>query len=59
MSREMSFVLSIAAVVLVVAGIVLLFTGSIFLGLVLIVLGLIVGPGGFSIFRGRTRRTTY
>jgi hypothetical protein len=60
MTREMSFVLWIAAVVLVVAGIVLLFTGSIFLGLVLIVLGLLVGPGGVSIFRKRrTRRTTY
>jgi hypothetical protein len=53
MSREMSFILWIAAVVLVIAGIVLLFTGSIILGIVLIVLGLLVGPGGFSIFRRR------
>jgi hypothetical protein len=59
MSREMSFILWIAAVVLVIAGIVLLFTGNIILGIVLIVLGLLVGPGGFSIFRGRGRRTTY
>ena len=59
MSRDMSFVLWIAAVVLVIAGIVLLFTGSIILGIVLIILGLLVGPGGFSIFRGRGRRRNY
>jgi hypothetical protein len=59
MTREMSFVLWIAAVVLVIVGIVLLFTGNIILGVVLIILGLLVGPGGFSIFRGRGRRTTY
>ena len=52
MNRDMSFILWIAAVVLVIAGIVLLFTGNIILGVVLIVLGLLVGPGGFSIFRG-------
>jgi hypothetical protein len=59
MSREMNFVLWIAAVVLVIVGIVLLFTGNIILGVVLIILGLLVGPGGVSIFRGRGRRTTY
>jgi hypothetical protein len=59
MSREMSFILWIAAVVFVIVGIVLLFTGNIILGIVLIVLGLLVGPGGFSIFRGRGRGTTY
>jgi hypothetical protein len=59
MSREMSSILWIAAVVLVIVGIVLLFTGNIILGVVLIVFGLLVGPGGFSIFRGRGRRTTY
>jgi hypothetical protein len=53
------FILWIIAVVLVVAGIVQLFQGQIILGLVLIVLGLLVGPGGYSIFRGRGRRTTY
>jgi hypothetical protein len=40
------------AVVLVIAGIVQLFQGQIILGLVLIVLGFLVGPGGYSIFRG-------
>jgi hypothetical protein len=59
MSRDMSFILWIAAVVLVIAGIVLLFTGNIILGVVLVVLGLVVGPGGFSIFKGRGRRKLY
>ncbi len=54
-----AFILWIIAVVLVVAGIVQLFQGQIILGLVLIALGFLVGPGGYSIFRGRGRRTTY
>jgi hypothetical protein len=55
----MDFLLWIIAVVLVIAGIVVLFTSSIILGIVLIVLGFLVGPGGYSIFRGRGRRRTY
>ena len=55
----MGFILWIIAVILVVAGIVQLIQGQIILGLVLIVLGFLVGPGGYSIFRGRGRRTTY
>jgi len=55
----MNFILWLIAVVLVIAGIVVLFTSSIVLGIVLIIIGLLVGPGGYSIFRGRGRRTTY
>ena len=55
----MNFILWLIAVVLVVVGIVLLFTGNIIAGIVLIIVGLLVGPGGYSIFRGRGRRTTY
>jgi hypothetical protein len=55
----MNFILWLIAVVLVVVGIVLLFTGNIIAGIVLIIVGLFVGPGGYSIFRGRERRGTY
>ena len=48
-------VLWIIAAVLVIAGIITLVSGSVIFGIVLIVLGLLVGPGGHSIFRGRTR----
>jgi hypothetical protein len=47
-------VLWIIAAILVIAGIVVLIQGSIILGIVLIVLGCLVGPGGYSIFRGRS-----
>jgi hypothetical protein len=55
----MGFILWVIAVILVIAGIVQLIQGQLILGLVLIVLGFLVGPGGFSIFRGRGRRATY
>jgi uncharacterized protein YqgC (DUF456 family) len=55
----MNFILWLIAAVLVIVGIVLLFTGNIIIGIVLIIAGLLVGPGGYSIFRGRGRRTTY
>jgi hypothetical protein len=42
------------AVVLVVVGIVQLIQGQIIFGLVLIILGCLIGPGGYSIFRGRS-----
>jgi uncharacterized protein YqgC (DUF456 family) len=54
----MNFILWLIAVVLVIVGIVLLVTGNIIAGIVLIIVGLLVGPGGYSIFRGR-RRSTY
>jgi len=46
-------ILWILAAILVIVGIVMLFQGSIILGIVLIVVGCLVGPGGYSIFRGR------
>jgi hypothetical protein len=45
----------IIAAILVVIGIVQLFAGNILLGIALIVVGCLVGPGGYSVFRGRTR----
>jgi len=51
----MGFVLWILAVILVIAGIVQLFQGQLILGIVLIVAGCAVGPGGWSIFRTRSR----
>ena len=50
----MALVLWIIAAILVIAGIVVLLQGSIIFGIVLIVLGCLVGPGGYSIFRGRS-----
>lgn len=50
----MSVILWLVAVVLVIAGIVQLFQGQLLLGIVLIVVGLLVGPGGVSIFKGRS-----
>jgi hypothetical protein len=48
-----STVLFVIAAILVIVGIVQLFQGQIILGVVLIVAGLLVGPGGYSLFRGR------
>jgi hypothetical protein len=47
-------VLWLIAAVLVVIGIVQLIQGQIILGIVLIVAGCLVGPGGYSLFRGRS-----
>ncbi len=49
----MGFLLWLIAAILVVVGIVQLFQGQIIFGVVLIVIGCMVGPGGYSIFRGR------
>lgn len=46
-------VLWIVAAVLVVVGIVQLLQGQILLGIALIVVACLVGPGGYSVFRGR------
>jgi hypothetical protein len=51
----MGFLLWLAAVVLVIVGIVQLLQGQLLWGLLLIVIGLAIGPGGFSIFRTRSR----
>jgi len=50
----MAFVLWLIAAILVIVGIVQLVQGQIIFGIVLIVLGCLVGPGGYSIFRGRS-----
>lgn len=50
-----SVLLWLIAVALVVVGIIFLFTDRVILGIILIVLGFLVGPGGYSIFRGRSR----
>jgi hypothetical protein len=50
----MSFVLWLIAAILVIAGIVVLLNGSIIFGILLIIAGCLVGPGGYSIFRGRS-----
>jgi hypothetical protein len=50
----MSFVLWLIAAILVIAGIVVLLQGSIIFGILLIIAGCLVGPGGYSIFRGRS-----
>jgi uncharacterized protein YqgC (DUF456 family) len=55
----MGFILWLIAVILIIVGIVQLIQGQIILGLVLIILGFLVGPGGYSIFRGRRRRARY
>lgn len=52
----MTFLLWLAAVILVIAGIVTLVSGSVLWGVVLIIVGLAVGPGGWSIFKGRGAR---
>lgn len=49
----MNFLLWIVAVVLVVFGVVQLLQAQYLLGIVCIVVGLLVGPGGYSVFRGR------
>jgi hypothetical protein len=50
----MSFILWLIAAILVIAGIVVLLNGSIIFGILLIIAGCLVGPGGYSIFRGRS-----
>lgn len=44
----------ILAVVLVVIGVVQLIQGQIILAIILFVAAAVVGPGGYSIFRGRS-----
>ena len=52
----MNFLLWIVAVVLAVVGVVQLLQGQIILGVVLLIAACLVGPGGYSIFRGRGAR---
>jgi hypothetical protein len=50
----MGFLLWLVAAILVIVGIVQLLQGQIIFGVLLIVAGCLVGPGGYSIFRGRS-----
>jgi hypothetical protein len=52
----MNFLLWIAAVVLAIWGVVAIVQGSFLMGVVLLVVACLVGPGGYSIFRGRGAR---
>lgn len=52
----MNFLLWILAVILGIVGVVQLLQGQIIFGIVLIVLAFLVGPGGYSIFKGRSSR---
>ena len=51
--RCMGLLLWIIAVILAVVGVVQLLQGQIIFGIVLLVVACLVGPGGYSIFRGR------
>ena len=43
----------VLAAIIAIIGIVQLFQGQIIFGIVLLVLACLVGPGGYSIFKGR------
>ncbi len=51
----MGFLLWLAAVILVIVGIVQVLQGQILFGILVIIVGCAVGPGGFSIFKNRSR----
>jgi hypothetical protein len=50
-------VLWLIAVVVAIIGVVQLFQGQVLLALALFVIACLIGPGGYSIFRGRSRHT--
>jgi len=50
----MNAVLCVIAVILAIVGVVQLLQGQIIFGIVLLVAACLVGPGGYSIFRGRS-----
>ena len=54
---DMALILWLIAVVIAVIGIVQLLQGQILLGIILLIVACLVGPGGYSIFRGRSRRS--
>jgi hypothetical protein len=49
----MNFLLWILAVIIGIVGVVQLLQGQIIFGVVLIIIACLIGPGGYSIFRGR------
>jgi hypothetical protein len=50
----MGIILWLIAVVIAIIGVVQLFQGQILLGIILLIVACAVGPGGWSIFRGRS-----
>ena len=46
--------LPIIAAIIAIVGVVQLLQGQIIFGIVLLVIACLVGPGGYSIFRGRS-----
>lgn len=50
----MALILWLIAVVIAIIGVVQLFQGQILLGIILLIVASAVGPGGWSIFRGRS-----
>jgi hypothetical protein len=52
-----STVLWIMAVIIAIVGVVQLLQGQVLLGVVLLVAACLVGPGGYSIFRGHGRHS--
>ncbi len=45
----------IIAVIVAIIGIIVLVSGSILWGIVLLIAACLIGPGGYSVFRTRTR----
>jgi len=52
--EDMALILWLIAVVVAIIGIVQLIQGQILLGIILLIVAALVGPGGYSIFRGRS-----
>ena len=48
-----STVLFIIAAIIAVIGIIVLISGSVLWGIILLIVAALVGPGGYSVFRGR------
>jgi hypothetical protein len=46
--------LAIIAAIVAIVGVVQLLQGQILFGIILLVIACLVGPGGYSIFRGRS-----
>jgi hypothetical protein len=49
--------LPIIAAIVAIVGIVQLLQGQVIFGIVLLVIAAMVGPGGYSVFRGRSSNT--
>jgi hypothetical protein len=47
----------IVAIIVAIIGIIVLISGSIIWGIILLIVAALIGPGGYSIFRGRSSRS--